>query len=155
MNFSEYVDEKTIYLGLDVANVQELFQFVANDLEKHNFVLPGFFDYLVSRENNYPTGLKLNNYAVAIPHGDPKYIQKPFVAVITLNHPIKVRQMDDANAELDVKLLFLLGMNANSAHLDLLKEIISLIQQESFVKKISAAKTKSEVVKVIRQEETK
>ncbi|MEB3365201.1 PTS sugar transporter subunit IIA [Lactobacillus sp. R2/2] len=92
----------------------------------------------------------MQNHTVAIPHGDPQFINKPFVAVITLTKPITMRRMDDATIKLPVDTLFTLGLTNGSDHLDLLKEIMKLLQTDSFVQQIKNCTNKDEVETVIR-----
>ncbi|USZ60685.1 PTS sugar transporter subunit IIA [Lactiplantibacillus plantarum] len=149
----DYVKPDTVFLHLNVENRKELFTLIAADLFKKGYVKEGFLDFLTHREDNYPTGLQLASGAVAIPHGDPKFIKKPFVAVVTLEQPIVMQRMDDSNQNLPVDELFVLGLDSGTGHIELLQTIIKLIQQGSFVDQIQATKNAEQVLQVIAETE--
>ena len=149
----DYVKPDTVFLQLNVKNRNELFALIAKDLFKKGYVKEGFLDFLTHREDNYPTGLRLESGAVAIPHGDPKFIKKPFVAVVTLEQPIVMQRMDDSNQNLPVDELFVLGLDSGTGHIELLQTIIKLIQQGSFVDQIQATKNEEQVLQVIPETE--
>lgn len=153
MPLASYVKKDTIYLNCQARNRGELFSKVAEDLLSKGYVKKGFLDFINNREDNYPTGLQLKNYTVAIPHGDPKYINKPFVAVITLLKPILMKQMDDVTKNLKVDTLFILGLSNGTDHLSLLQDIMKLLQMGSFVKQIRNCSDKEEVESVIKDAE--
>lgn len=145
----QYIKKDLILLNWTVADRHELFRRLAQVLKDKGYVNDGFEDFLNHRENNYPTGLQLDQYAVAIPHGDPKYIHKPFVAVVTLAKPITMHRMDDAGQTVAVDTFFILGLNSGADHIKLLQNIIQMIQKESFVQQIEVAATPQNVLTAI------
>ncbi|MDF7639593.1 PTS sugar transporter subunit IIA [Lactobacillus sp. ESL0791] len=150
MKLKDYVKLNTIYPRISVDNRTELFEKIANDLMKKKYVNNDFLAFISTREKDYPTGLKLDHYNVAIPHGAPKNIITPFVAVITLADPIKICQMDDPDNQLDVDIFFMLGIDSNKGHLNLLKNIIKLIQKKDFIENIRKASNADEIFNIIR-----
>ena len=60
-----------------------------------------------------------------------------------------MKKMEDADEEIDVDLFFILGLNDGTQHLQILKQVIGLIQQEAFVKDILSAKSAKEVMEKI------
>lgn len=146
---NDYVKEELIILNLDIANQTELFGKMTEIFEAKNYVNEGFYDFILERERNYPTGIDLGTHTVAIPHGNPEYIKRSFISVVSLRQPIKMKKMEDADEEIDVDLFFILGLNDGTQHLQILKQVISMIQQETFVKSIKSAKTPEEVMEKI------
>ncbi|MFS8162390.1 PTS sugar transporter subunit IIA [Lacticaseibacillus rhamnosus] len=147
----QYVHKDLMFLNLDVPDRPALFKQLAEKLEIAGYVTSGFLDFLNHREDNYPTGLKLDYGAVAIPHGDPQYIVKPFIAVATLIHPVTMHQMEDADLTVPVDVFFILGLNSGESHIKMLQAVIQLIQQEKFVTQIKAAQTPEAAVAAITQ----
>ncbi|MBX8936758.1 PTS sugar transporter subunit IIA [Enterococcus hulanensis] len=142
----DYVKEELIFLNLTVSNRAELFKKLSTLFLDKGYVNEGFYDFIVEREENYPTGLDLETHTVAIPHGDPEYIEQSFISVVTLTRPIKMKKMENADEEIDVDLFFVLGLNDGTQHLQILKQIIGYIQQEKFVQSMKEAKTSEEVM---------
>ena len=145
----EYVKEELILLNLDISNRNDLFRQLSEIFQERGYINEVFYDFIVEREENYPTGLDLGTHTVAIPHGNPEYIKQSFISVVTLQQPIKMKKMEDAEEEIDVALFFVLGLNDGTQHLQILKQVIGVIQQETFVNRIKAAKTSEEVMKEI------
>ncbi|MDU5335719.1 PTS sugar transporter subunit IIA [Enterococcus sp.] len=145
----DYVKEELVFLNLTVSDRAELFKKLSTLFLDKGYVNEGFYDFIVEREENYPTGLDLKTHTVAIPHGNPEFIKQSFISVVTLTQPIKMKKMENADEEIEVDLFFVLGLNDGTQHLQILKQVIGLIQQEEFVQAIKEAKTTEEVMKKI------
>lgn len=102
----EYVKEELILLNLDISNRNDLFRQLSEIFQERGYINEGFYDFIVEREENYPTGLDLGTHTVAIPHGNPEYIKQSFISVVTLQQPIKMKKMEDAEEEIDVAVIF-------------------------------------------------
>lgn len=145
----DYVKEELVFLNLTVSDRAELFKKLSTLFLDKGYVNEGFYDFIVEREENYPTGLDLETHTVAIPHGNPEFIKQSFISVVTLTQPIKMKKMENADEEIEVDLFFVLGLNDGTQHLQILKQVIGLIQQEEFVQSIKEAKTTEEVMEKI------
>ena len=145
----EYVKEELIFLDLVVADRTELFKKLSKLFLEKGYVKEGFYDFIVEREENYPTGLDLETHTVAIPHGNPEFIEQSFISVVTLSQPIKMKKMENADEEIEVDLFFVLGLNDGTQHLKILKQVIGLIQQETFVHELKEAQSSAEVIEKI------
>lgn len=145
----DYVKEELVFLNLAVSDRAELFKKLSTLFLDKGYVNEGFYDFIVEREENYPTGLDLETHTVAIPHGNPEFIKQSFISVVTLTQPIKMKKMENADEEIEVDLFFVLGLNDGTQHLQILKQVIGLIQQEEFVQAIKEAQTTEEVMEKI------
>ena len=146
---TDYVKKDLIFLNLIVSDRIELFKELSALFLEKGYVNEGFYDFIVEREENYPTGLDLETHTVAIPHGDSAFIKQPFISIVTLKEPIKMKKMENADEEIKVDLFFFLGLNDGTQHLQILKQVIGVIQHEEFVKKIKGVKTSEEMMNVI------
>lgn len=143
------IKEELIFLNETAADRAELFRKISDIYFEKGYVKEGFHDYLSNREDTYPTGLALESHTAAIPHGDPEYINKPFISVITMQKPIKMNKMEDPDAEIDVELLFVLGLADGGQHLEILRGIIGLLQHEDIVDRIKAATSTQDIMNEI------
>lgn len=148
----DYIKENLIFIKESVSNRQALFEIASDKFYKEGYVTGEFKTYLSDREDHYPTGLALDGYAVAIPHGNPDQVKASFVSVITLEQPIDMYKMDNPEEKVPVSLLFVLGLNDGNKHLTLLKEVIQLIQNKDFVEQLIQAQSKAEIIQLINQE---
>lgn len=145
----EYIKEELIFLHLNVLNRNDLFKKLSDIFYEKDYVTEEFYDFIVARETNYPTGLDLSEYTVAIPHGNPEYIKQPFIAIASLEKPIKMNRMDAPETEIEVDLFFILGLDDGEGHLNLLKEVIGQIQQADFVNSLKAAQTSKKIMEIV------
>jgi len=85
---------------------QELFNEVAEYALKNNLVKNGYKEFLISREKEYPTGLRYNDsFAIALPHADIKYSNKQCIILVKPASKITFNRMDDKNSTVDVDLV--------------------------------------------------
>lgn len=149
---SHYIHEDLIFLDWEAKNRKDLFGKVAEILKNGDYIEDGFLDYLNNREDEYPTALEIDHYSVAIPHGDPQYIKRPFIAIIRLVDPITMYKMEDATESTQVKLFFLLGLKEGNAHLDILRQVIKLIQDGQIITHLETAKSTEKIMDILKEQ---
>ncbi|GKU25435.1 PTS sugar transporter subunit IIA [Clostridium folliculivorans] len=149
MEISSYIKKELIKLNLPCKSRNELFQMMHQEAYKYGYVKEDFLQGLLSREEVFPTGIKLSNYSVAIPHTEAEYVNNQFISVVVPERPIYFKQMDDETIETEVSLIFMLGLNKPHSQLEALKELMNLIQQEEVINKIISAKNEEEVIKLL------
>lgn len=147
---NDYITEDLIFLDWQVADRQELFYKVSQILDEKEFIKEGFLDYLNKREDDYPTALELENFSVAIPHGDPSYIRVSFIAIVRLEKPITMYKMEDSSEETEVDLFFILGLSEGEKHLTVLKQVIKLFQNNDTVNDLKQANNVSDVLNILK-----
>ncbi|MDQ0362454.1 PTS sugar transporter subunit IIA [Breznakia pachnodae] len=148
---TDYLDESLIWLQREYHNRDQLFYDCAEKLYKEGFVEKDYYHALTKRENEFPTGLDMEEYAVAIPHANPDVIKKDFIVALTLKKPVKMRKMDDASTEVDVKTFFLLGLKESNSHLVVLREFINMIQCKEVIDIIEKTNSTAAIVEVIEE----
>lgn len=92
---------------------------------------------LKEREVNYPTGILLDGYAVAIPHCDVEHANKPAIFIMRLSNPIEVDRADE-DEKLAVQLVINLVVTDPAAQLNLLKSLFRNLQEASFYQNLSS-----------------
>jgi PTS system galactitol-specific IIA component len=150
MELKKFINEKLIKVNLPCKDRNELFQIMHDEAFKYGYVESSFLDGLMSRESIFPTGIKLTNYNVAIPHTDANHIKEEFIAVVIPEKPIEFKLMEDETQEEKISLVFMLGLNKPHSQLEVLKELMGLIQREDLVKQIIQAKDKEEIEDILK-----
>lgn len=145
----KYIKEDLIFLDVKSKNRQELFDEVSKHLYENGYVTEDYGKNLNERENNFPTAIKLGKYSFAIPHTDVEYTIKPFISVITMDSTVSMNRMDDQDEETDVDVLFVLGFNDSSSHLEVLRTLIRKIQNIEVIKNMKNIKEEKELGKYI------
>jgi len=153
MDVIDFVNNGVILTNLDASNKEEVFKALHEELYKNGNVKESFYNGLVKRENEYPTGLALSNYNVAIPHTDAQHIINSCIAVATLKNPVQFQCMEDESISIDVSVVFMLAMGDAHGHIEMLQKLVSLIQNDSFLENVVNSKDKNEIVQYIIQNE--
>lgn len=146
----EYIKKDLIFIDQISEHREELFDKMADIFLQKGYVTQGFKDFLQDRETSYPTGLELKGYAVAIPHGNPELIVKPFISVVRLDQPVTMYRMDDPEELIPVRLFFFLGLDDGGNHLRILREIMQHIQNEEMMLQLLTAVTEEEFLQTLK-----
>lgn len=149
MELNKFINKRMIKVNLPCKDKNELFQIMHDEAFKYGYVESTFLDGLMSRESIFPTGIKLTNYNVAIPHTDAHHVKEEFIAIIVPENPIEFKLMEDENQEEKISLVFMLGLNKPHSQLEVLQELMGLIQREDLVKKIVEAKDQDQIQDVL------
>ncbi len=63
---------------------------------------------ILQREAQFPTGLPVTPYGVAIPHTDGTYVLKPQLAFASLKNPVVFQEMGNRSREIQVTFILCL-----------------------------------------------
>lgn len=143
------IDKELIEINVDVNDWQSALERVSKLFMKKGYVKKGFQEALIAREKEFPTGIPLEDYGVALPHTDPKYINQTGVSIITLKNGVEFRRMDDSNETVGVNIIFGLAVENPQQHLHMLQQIIDFIQQKENLEKIMETNNPDELAEII------
>ncbi|MDN3017944.1 PTS sugar transporter subunit IIA [Paenibacillus sp. BSR1-1] len=129
----EYLYEDLVFFEKEYKDYEDLLSDIMKTLVSKNYVENEFKDALLEREKEFPTGLQLDGYAVAIPHGGSQYVLKDFISLVTLKNPIRMNRMDNPEESLEVDILFVIGFGKSETHLQCLKQLMGLIQDPKLI----------------------
>lgn len=142
--------KEVILLHQNVKDKEEALTILATELERKNVVNTNFLPAILKREQEYPTGLALQeNLGVAIPHTDPDEIKQEQLGFISLQHPIEFKQMGDANSKVKVSMIFVLCLKSPDKQLNMLKSFMNMFTDAETMKQINAVETKEQFLKAI------
>lgn len=155
MLIQNFLNENLIFTNLKPASQMGLFQFLYDQAKQEDFVTDDFLTRLIQREENFPTGLKLGGYNVALPHTDAECVKKEFIAIATLSSTVPFQLMENRKEQVDVSLVFMLGLNNPHNQLEVLKELVRLIQDQTVVSRLVAAASNDEITDLLKTEPLK
>jgi galactitol PTS system EIIA component len=72
------ISEKSIFTDLEVSNKEEALRILADSLLDQGFIHDSFYESLIKREKNFPTGLETYDMGIAIPHTEPQHVKPRF-----------------------------------------------------------------------------
>ncbi|MEX6345067.1 PTS sugar transporter subunit IIA [Staphylococcus ureilyticus] len=103
-----------------------------------------FLNDVYNRENEGVTGI---GNLLAIPHGKSKSVQKPGVAIATLNNKVEWESLDNDGAQ--IVFLIAIGTENSTDHLKLLSQIARKLGNDEINSKLLNAKRKEEIIQVL------
>lgn len=149
--FIGFIKEPLLLIQKNYQSKRELFEAVFQIAFDQNWVREDFLQRVQAREDEFPTGIQLENLGVAIPHTDPECVLKEFVAVITLNSPILFQQMDDPTKTTPVEIIFVLGLNQPHTQLKMLQTLMRLMQDTEKMASILKIRSTNELFLSIKE----
>jgi PTS system galactitol-specific IIA component len=135
-----FFSEEIAFFNQSCSSKEEALKKLADDFLAKGLVKDTFFQAVIDREKDYPTGLSINGIGVAIPHTDGIHIIKPQIGFMSLKEPVIFKDMVDANHEIEVSTIFMLGLLKSEQQVDMLQKLVELFQDEVLFKKVIACK---------------
>lgn len=142
------LSEDLIILNVEGDDFKDVVKNVSKKLKEKGLINEKYENAVMERETKFPTGLMTKFINVAIPHTDPEHIKQPFVCVVKTKELINMKQMGD-NQEIKVKDFFFLGITEPKKQVSLLKEIMDLLMNDSFVLEYKDSNNKKQVMSTI------
>ena len=115
-------------------------------------VKPSFYEAILEREKNYPTGLELGERNAAIPHVTPDHVVTSAMGVAVWDTPVTFQRMDNKAETVEVKVIFNIALDANGKHLDILQEIMGVVANADVMRRLVRAETSEQIIKILKQE---
>lgn len=113
------------YYNQHFQSKEELFETLSKQLINEGYVKSGYYDALISREQNFPTGIE-SKINLAIPHADPQKVNKSTFVIVTLAEPINFASMVEPEKILEVQMVILLVLTDGKDQIAFLKRIPDL-----------------------------
>lgn len=150
----EELDPELILLDVEATTYEDVMKTVGSALIQEGYTKESYIDALIEREKNYPTGLNVSGFGVAIPHADAKHVNKAGIAVATLKNPVTFDEMGGMDGDkIDVKLVFMLAVVDPNHHIDELGRIIEIIQDQEVLARLMNAADKQTIIDIITEKE--
>jgi PTS system galactitol-specific IIA component len=149
MKISEFFNNELVVTNFDAKCKEDVFDVLYKKLYENGFVKESYLEAIKKREKNFPTGLQLNRYNVAIPHTDPEHVVKPAIAVATLKNPVIFKNMANPLEDVEVSLVFMIALNEAHSQVEMLQQLVQLIQNDNLLEKIIRANGGGEIINLI------
>ena len=145
----ELFKPELVFLDLAVDSRAALFDVWEERLGAGGYVRPGWRAALEAREERYPTGLAFPACAAAIPHVDPAFIARPYIAVARLEPPVAFRSMADPAETVAAEFAFNLGVVRDAGQVAVLQQLMGLLSDADAVAALRAAQAPDELLAAI------
>ena len=77
-----------VFFDWECASPDEVFALLEDELAPRGYIAEGWLGAVRTREGAYPTGLAMPAANIAIPHTDPGFVAKPYIAVVKPAAPV-------------------------------------------------------------------
>lgn len=139
------------YSHSEVSGQNEYLYDTAQRLIENNLVAEDFYEAIIQREKNYPTGLQTKVYGIAIPHVESQYVNESGLHVTKFEKPIIFHRMDDAKEVIEVHVSFMLLIENSNNHMEALKDLISYCQNEKFLNELLNIEDKTSLLELVKR----
>lgn len=148
MSLQPFLKDELIKIHVNCENQDQVFELIYKEALERGYVKEEYLQKVKEREAIFPTGLNMNSHNIAIPHTDPEFVHEQFIAVATLDNPVPFYLMDDNTKQVDVNVVFMLGLNEPHSQLTVLQQIMGVIQDGTKIEEILKA-SKGEEIRAI------
>lgn len=142
-------DADLVNNNLEAKNKEEALKKVGFRLIERGLVKNNFIDEVIKREEVFPTGIKMGDIGVAIPHTDIEFVNQASITIGVLKEPVTFQQMV-SDEDVTVHIIFMLAISEPSQQLTMLQKLMELLQDGDSLKYICNSKTDIEIVDKIK-----
>lgn len=132
----DLLDNLVVILDENYESDVDLFRKVIDSDKVRPFVKDSYFDAIVAREEEYPTGITGPFIDFAIPHTDPQHLVEPFVAVVRPRESVQFNPMGMAEEKAEAKLIVMLGIQKGGQQIEMLQKLMAFFMEESAIDSI-------------------
>ena len=100
------LNDNLLLLQVEADSSDEVIALLGNALVKQGFARADLVGSILAREKEFPTGIN-TSVPFAIPHTNPELTIRKGLAVATLKHPVKFREMGNPEKSLDVAIVLM------------------------------------------------
>ena len=110
----------------------------------------GYYQALIERENNFPTGLHLEKIDVAIPHAEAEWAIKSSITIGILNNPVEFKPMGEIGDPVYAELVFLLTIKDPKEHIDFLRVFTTMLSESDLLISLKQTGNPEQVVELLK-----
>ena len=143
--------EKGMFHKSDYQTKEDYFEGTFHILFKDSKVNNEFLHAICERERNYPTGMRVNDINVAIPHSEHQYVNEEAIIIDVFKNPVVFQNIENPEEKIEVSISFMLLLTKSHSHLRALQQLMILFQDNEVLQKIINCSCKEEVIEVINE----
>lgn len=149
----EELNPSLIFTSLDVSNSADVMKKVGSAVIKEGYAKESYVAALINREKEFPTGLDVDGFGVAIPHTDVSHVLKAGIAIAVLEKPVTFIQMGTDDEPVQVRLVFMLSVVDPSTHIGKLQRILEIIQDTAVLEQLQEVENSKQIIEIIKEKE--
>lgn len=138
-----------IFANQSFKTKEEILSFMADKLHENGYVKESYKENIISRENEYPTGLNSESPKVAIPHTDYIHVNNSTLGFISLAEEVMFSNMENPDEEIPIKIVIVMALNNPEGQLEMLQKIMGIVQENELKERILLASSNEELFTVV------
>jgi len=144
------LDERNILLGLVADSRDDCIRKICAAMVKNGYIGEDYAEAVITRENEFPTGLPTEGAIVAIPHSNQGQVFRTGAAVAVLKSPVGFYNMVDPESLLMAEIVFILANSDPDKQLDDLRDLMDCLSDSEMLISIRDADTASEIAEIFK-----
>lgn len=146
-----FFDERIALFNVEASSSEEVIKIAADELYKRGIVKENFYEHVMLREKEFPTGLATDKYGVAIPHTDLKYVNRSQIEFISLKSPVKFKNMGNVSEDVEVTHVFMIAMSKPHEQSEILVKLMEMFADEELMQKMHECSSDSEYESILKE----
>lgn len=140
---------KLILLKQNFKDSAEAISAMGELAKKQGLVNEEYLPAILEREQKFPTGLELP-ICIAIPHIDTG-VNRSFVSITTLEHPVSFYNMDGSGTEVDAQIVFVFGIMDPKDQLAILRKFAGSFANKEKIQPLLDAESETELIGILNE----
>lgn len=149
----EVLNKALIFTDVEASDMEDVLKKIGSAYTREGYTKESYVQALITREKEFPTGLDVDGYGVAIPHTSVEHVNQSGVAIAILKNPVTFVQMGTDDETVGVQIVFMLAVVDPNQHIDELKRILEIIQDTSVLDRMLTASTNEEIIAIVKEKE--
>ena len=142
MDVKNLIHSELIFLDEKAEDNFAAIDFLGKKLAETGYIDESYATATKTREETFPTGIKLTDIALALPHATPDdNVHKDGIGMLRLAMPVDFGSMEDPDQKIAVSMVFLLALKSSNQHLEMLQKLFDAFQNDELVTNLGQAKT--------------
>lgn len=143
------LSEDLIVLQIKETNKEAVIKLLADRLKAKGYVKDGYYDNVIQREKEFPTGLP-TVIPVALCHTEAEYVNQSAMAVGTLAQPVAFNEMGTPERDIQAEIVFLLALKDPKDQITYLKTMVTVFKDKETLTTIRDAKDPAELLAFLK-----
>lgn len=140
-----------VFFDWGCATPGEVFAQLESELAPRGYIADGWLDAVRAREDAYPTGLAMPAANIAIPHTDPGFVAKPYIAVVKPATPVTFNAMAGMGAPVPAQIVINLGIAEPGGQVEALQALMNIFMDAGAAADVLGQTTPQGMVDAIRR----
>lgn len=146
-----FFDERVALFNVEASSSKEVIKIAADELYRRGIVKEDFFEHVLLREKEFPTGLATDKYGIAIPHTDSKYVNRSQIEFVSLKSPVKFKNMGNASEDIEVTHVFMIAMSQPREQAETLAKLMGMFSDEELMQRMYECSSKEEYESILKE----